>query len=947
MTVSSRDGQPALAALAEAAARLAGSTEAFIYRKDGDHVRLVASHGQAATEGPSGETDPLLRSTIQGRAILDGGTVRAGDLVAAPMLRNGATVGAIVVRRGNSRSFSSAQAHRLEAFAAHAAVVIQELEERDRELADTRAQYAATAEIVRAISSSTDMRRVFDMLAENAVKLCHGQFGGVFQFDGDLVHLLAQHGLTADGADVYARSFPRPPGRDSAIGRALLDRAVVHIPDLQQDAEYGLTALAMAGTIRCVVAVPVLREGHPIGGIVAWRSEPEPFADRHIELLKTFADQTLIAIENARLVSDLEARNRELTETLEQQTATAEILRAISGSPTDIQPVLDTVVRAAVRFCGATDVVHLAARWPTLRGAAGRGTVPGGDRASGRREPGGSRGPGDAGLGDRPGRPRSSHGARPRPGAEPEDEFPEGRDLQRRFGHRTVAATPLLREGTPIGAIALFRTTVDPFSDKQLELLRTFADQAVIAIENVRLFTELQARNRELTEALEQQTATGEILRAISSSPTDIQPSSTRWSVRRALLRGDGRRDLSARGSDAPRGGGSGAVRRGDREPDGRQLGGSPVPVARGSVTGRAVLERRPVHIHDVAAEPEDEFPEGRDLQRRFGYGTVVATPLLREGTPLGAIALFRSVVDPFSDRQLELLRTFADQAVIAIENVRLFTELQARNRELTESLEQQTATSEILRIISTSPTDLQPVLQTVAANAARLCAADDGHIWQRDGAEVHLAASWGGRPTARRQLTISRQSVVGRAVLDRVPIHVLDLAEAYPTEFPDSQGMKELGYRTILAVPLLREGAAIGAVLIRRTEVRPFTDKQIELLKTFADQAVIAIENVRLFQELEARNRDLTETLEQQTATGEILRVISSSPTDVQPVFDTIAQNARRLCDAEFCAVFRFDGRLLHFVAHDGAHPPRASRPGVAPSRWRRTEGAAPGGRF
>ena len=159
-----------------------------------------------------------MRSTIQGRAILDGGTIRAGRLVATPMLRNGATVGAIVVRRGNSRSFSSAQAHRLEAFAAHAAVVIQELEERDRELADTRAQYAATAEIVRAISSSTDMRRVFDMLAENAVKLCHGQFGGVFQFDGDLVHLLAQHGLTSDGADVYARSFPRPPGRDSAIG---------------------------------------------------------------------------------------------------------------------------------------------------------------------------------------------------------------------------------------------------------------------------------------------------------------------------------------------------------------------------------------------------------------------------------------------------------------------------------------------------------------------------------------------------------------------------------------------------------------------------------------------------------------------------------------------------------------------------------------------------------
>ena len=530
-----------------------------IFRNAGDPLRhrrpprgtwyggIQRQGGPARAEHDPGPRDPRPRHDPDGR--LDGHAdapewhYRRGDR-GAP---------------GKSATLSPAQADRLEAFAVQAAVVLQELDARDRELAEAREQQIATAEIVRTISSSTtDLRTVFDTIAENAVRLCHGQFGGVFHFDGELVHLVAQHGLTPEGGEVYARAFPRPPVRDSAIGRALLDRWIVHIPDVQADPEYGLRALATVGAMRCIVAVPVL-EGAPIGGIVVWRSTPEPFPDRQIELLKTFADQALIAIENTRLFSEVKTRNLELTETLEQQTATAEILRAISGSPTDIQPVLDTVVRAAARFCGATDVAILRLDGHTLRGAAG----------------------------------------------------------------------------------------VGPFPD-------------VIA----------------------------------------------------------------------------------------RQMGGLAaleIPVTRGSVTGRAVVEKRTVHVHDLATEPEAEFPEGRDLQRRLGHHTMVATPLLREGTPLGVIALFRMVVDPFSDKQLGLLRVFADQAAIAIENVRLFTELETRNRDLTECLEQQTATSEILRIISTSPTDLQPVLETVAANAARLCAADDGHIWQRDGATLHRVASWGG----------------------------------------------------------------------------------------------------------------------------------------------------------------------------------------------------------
>src|SRR5262249_14415644 len=270
------------------------------------------------------------------------------------------------------------------------------------------------------------------------------------------------------------------------------------------------------------------------------------------------------------------------------------------------------------------------------------------------------------------------------------------------------------------------------------------------------------------------------------------------------------------------------------------------------------------------------------------------------EGTAIGTIAVARAEVKPFSEGEITLLKTFADQAVIAIENVRLFKELEARNKDLTEALEQQTATSEILRVISASPTDIQPISAAILQTASRLCEADDAAIFRLGGDLLHLVAQHGTIP-ARLKLVhaATRGRVSGRSVLDRQPIQVADL-QAEAEQFPEcSAGARERGYRTTLSVPLLREDAAIGAIVILRSEVRPFTDKQIQLLQTFADQAVIAIENVRLFTELQEKNRALTqaharvsEALEQQTATSEILGVISASPTDVQPVFDTILQS-------------------------------------------------------
>jgi GAF domain-containing protein len=271
--------------------------------------------------------------------------------------------------------------------------------------------------------------------------------------------------------------------------------------------------------------------------------------------------------------------------------------------------------------------------------------------------------------------------------------------------------------------------------------------------------------------------------------------------------------------------------------------------------------------------------------------------------------------VRPFSEKQIALLKTFADQAVIAIENVRLFKELEARNRDLSEALEQQTATSEILHGIASSPTDLQPVLNSIAESAARLCKGENVAIRLVEGDVIRWVAHHGSFPRALMELPINRHTVTGRAVADCQIIHIEDLLHM-SAEFPQSAAHTErVGVRTVLAVPLMREGVPIGVIWIRRTEVRPFSEKQIALLKTFANQAVIAIENVRLFQ-------GLTESLEQQTATSEVLKVISRSTFDLQPVLETLTENAVRLCDAERGSIHRFDGERLHHALSYNASP-------------------------
>ena len=807
----------------------------------------------------------------------------------------------------------------LQIFADQAVIAIEngrlfkELGARNAELSETLAQQTATGDILRVISSSpTDIQPVFDAIVEHAGRLCRGIHTIAVRLDGDTIVLVAHHAPSADAREQLSRVFPRPLGAGSgAMRRVLVEGQVVHEPDIDAHVNYPEASREAARIwgYRARLIVPMLLEGRPIGAIAVGRPQAGAFSDQEIALLQTFAGQAVIAIENVRLFKELEARNADLTEGLSRETATGEILRVIAGSPTQIQPVLDAVVARAALVCAAHDAVLYRAEGDDLEIVAHVGPI---------RAPLGFRFPLDRGtISGRAFLDRASVHVHDL--AAEHAEFPRGIEFARMQGTRTCLAVPLLRQGTVLGVLTIRRDEVHAFSDKQIALLQTFADQAVIAIENVRLFHEIQQRNAELRETLEHQTATADVLRIIAESPTELQPVLDAIAASAVRL---------CEASDA-------VIERleGDRFYNAAHAGaqmkglvGLPLPLTRQFPGGRAVLDRQRVIVDDIHLVAATEYPDTLELLKLNTIYSVAEIPLLSKGQPLGSLAVLRAEVRPFTDTEVALLETFADQAVIAIENVRLFKELQARNAELTESLEQQTATAEILRAISESTMDVQPVFEVIAENAARFCGADrraESGAW-RGSLSARSRSPWARRPTTdadwRERSQLSPRSRPGAWFLigTRSTSRTSRRAE---TEFPETHGtraarscpgpVRRWPRRCCAkACPLASSASRQGG---RAALHRP---SKSSCWRSFAAQAVIAIENVRLFTELEARNRELTEALEQQTATAEILRVISSSPTDVQPVFETIAQSAARLCEATHSILFRFEGELLTIAA-------------------------------
>ena len=781
-----------------------------------------------------------------------------------------------------------------------------------RALSEALDQQAAMSEILRVISQSpTDAAPVFEVIVKNACRLCDAVIANAIRFDGQLMHNMAQQGFTPEAEEVMRRLFPMKPTRSSMAGRAILSGAVVHTEDVGSDHEL-LASREFARVLgfRAQVSVPMLRDGVPVGAITVARRSSGLFPERQISMLRGFAAQAVIAVENVRLLKELEARNRELTTALEQQTATSEILRVISSSPTDVQPVFDAIARSAVRLCEGVHSGVLRLSDDVLSVVAHENLSPISADILLSLYP---TSPDRAGLVGLAIRQRDVIHS-PDVERDPRTAHPE---LARHAGYSSILAVPILRSGASIGAI--FVTSTMAFSATQMELLKTFADQAVIAIENVRLFTELREKNQALTqahaqvtEALEQQTATSEILRVISSSPTDVQPvfdaivaSAVRLvrGLSSAVYRYDGELVHNVAVSDAT------PEIRAEYQ---RWFPRRPRPA---SIIDRAILERSITHIADIQ-KASDLLEGARRIAAMRGYHSILVVPMLREGVPIGAISVTRVEAGLFSDKQIALFQTFADQAVIAIENVRLFTELQARNRDLTDALEQQTATAEILRVISQAQTDVQPVFDAIVRNAVRLCGASHGGVYRFDGELVHSAAHDGYTSEQlehwRRQWPrpVTAASVACQVIRTGRLVRIADLetaAEMHALSSDTLVNLRARGARSVIAVPMFRQHEIVGAISLSHRDVDAFSDAHVELLKTFADQAVIAVENARLLTELQTRTRELTRSVGELTALGDVGRTLSST-LDLETVLQTIVTRANTLAGTAGCTIWEYD---------------------------------------
>ena len=790
--------------------------------------------------------------------------------------------------------------------------LVQVIRERD----DAREQLAATANVLKAISrSSFDLQIILNTLVESATRLSGADHGWLFRLDGKVLHWAASFGYATDTHQRLREFFKTREvivDRGSVTGRAALEAKVVHVADVLMDDEYTYGDAQKVGGYRAGLGVPLLREGNVIGVIFVNRDCPGPLcceADRtsdHLCRSSSHRNREHAAAQRA-------ARAHRYLPS-EQQTATSEVLSIISSSAGELQPVFETMLAKATALCEASYGTMWLCDGDAFRAGAIHGALPEAflqlHRTSNlyRAGPGA---PAYEAIINR--QPCAVVDLRETRGYREGSELPvAAADIG---GVRTMVAVPMFQEDEPIGVISIYRREVRPFSDKQIELVSNFATQAVIAIENTRLLNELHQRTDDLSESLEQQTATSEVLGVISSSPGELAPVFNSMLVNATricgakfgvlfLTEGDGFRSVAMHGLPPAHA----EERR--REPI---IYPDPDDPLR-----RLANTKQIVHIADLRQEKAyiKGYPPLRAVVDAGGGRTLLIVPMLRDNALVGAFGIFRQEVRPFTDKQIELVQNFAAQAVIAIENTRLLNELR-------ESLQQQTATADVLKVISRSPGQLEPVFKAMLENAVRICEAKFGILFLSEGDAFAPLPCTGHRlHTPKRgganQCSVQTQewrAVASRGRSNRCRLTTFGQNRLIPG---DPQRFAILNSRVpapCSTYRCLRRTSWLAQIAIYRQEVRPFTDKQIELVQNFASQAVIAIENTRLLNELR-------ESLQQQTATADVLKVISRSAFDLRIVLRTLVELAAQLCEAQQAIVTQRGNDGLYRLAASFGFP-------------------------
>ena len=817
-----------------------------------------------------------------------------------PMLARGELMGVLYADAdGRHGRFDDADTRRVSALAAQAAVSLamarlveglhHQVQTRTRDLADARAQQTAITEVLRVISRSTvELEAVLQTLTEKATRLCEADFGVLFRPDGEgNFRPSAQINMPPEFFAAL-KAKPIRAGDGSLTGRVLQERRVLQMENLHVAPGYRRD-LSRAASFSTMLSVPLLKDGEPVLALTIARSgEPRAFTEQQVDLLAAFAAQAAIAIDSARMFNETQ-------EALSRQTATADILRVISSSPTDVQPVFDAIVGTAVRLISCDSAFVHRCDGNTFAVAAGAtvdGPISGIEMLSLPVDP----------SANFPSRVMVDKTMLHLPDwsaiALPEHE----RQVRDAFGVHASLMLPLLREGECIGVLGLGRSRAGAFDAKEIALAESFRDQAVIAIENVRLFNETK-------EALERQTGTAEILKVIASSPSDVQPvfdaiarSSNRllggFSTMVARISEDSLHLVAFTSTGAQ---GDAALQRS-------------FPIALATFpAGPAILRGETVHIPDTELV-EDGWQLLRDLARVRGFRSLLFCPLLRERQPIGMISVSRREPGTFASHQVELLQTFADQAVIAIQNARLFNETQ-------EALEQQTAAAEVLQVISNSVSDTQPVFDKILDSCQRLIDCSDLCVMTVDeNSVVHLGSvrGTGGSQFAKFRPSPIEQTVIAEAMRERRVMNYPDALHGPAVPEVIRRMAAKIGNFALIIAPMMWQGCGVGAVFVARRTLQPFSAKEMALLEMFTDQAVIATQNARLFNETQV-------ALARETASADILRVISGSPTDVQPVFEAVVAAGVRLLAADMAIVLRVDGGTYSPVAAATADGPMA----------------------